>query len=98
MLVYLRWVKISFTIHILEGLSLRLLTRLAEKLDTPAVIFCGDFNATPDFPPYEFLKNGSLSEATIEKLNNRKIEDLEKMVFISFSKIYPSFHATSCYW
>ena len=56
------------------GVALRLLRRLSEKLETPSVIICGDFNSTPDFPPYEFLQNGFLSEKTIQTLDKRSEE------------------------
>ena len=74
-----------------EGVSLRLLNRLSQKLNTPAVIFCGDFNTTPDFAPYEFLRDGSLSKETIQKLANRKIEDMQKKVQFRFRfcLVYP---------
>ncbi len=51
--------------------TLRLLKRLSAKLGTPAVVLCGDFNSPPNFPPYEFLQNGSLHQETRNRIQGR---------------------------
>lgn len=46
---------------------------LSEKHSTPWIV-CGDFNMRPHFPVYELLKNGQLSEKSLEKLKPGKYQ------------------------
>jgi endonuclease/exonuclease/phosphatase family metal-dependent hydrolase len=41
------------------------------KHSTPWIV-CGDFNMKPSFPAYELVKNGQLSESSVEKLRPGK--------------------------